>query len=131
METAKTSAASQSIMDGEHRIQMRLIVALEQALARGFPEDEVSTILDRLTQYSNIHFMSEQLLMRLHSYPDQGCHEDAHDELIEQLQRVRQSVGSQPPSPSSANILLLKQWLLNHIRSHDRAFELFLEMSDP
>ncbi|MDO8606682.1 MAG: bacteriohemerythrin [Phaeospirillum sp.] len=119
-------AASNNTMDHEHRVQIDLIVTLEQGLALGKSHHLLLTILEQLVEFTNIHFMSEQLLMRLHAYPELGAHEAAHDQLIEQSHRVMADFSSGELSTVSTELLLLKQWLIDHIRSDDYAFRLYV-----
>ena len=118
-------------MDHEHRVQVGLIQALEQGLALGRTHDQLRAILAQLVDYTNVHFLSEQLLMRLHAYPDIGAHEAAHDRLIEQARRVMADFSSDELSNVSAELLLLKQWLLDHIRTDDYAFHRHLNEQSP
>ncbi|TAN57716.1 MAG: bacteriohemerythrin [Magnetospirillum sp.] len=118
--------AAEDGMDNEHRVQVGLIVALEQGLALGKSHGELLAILGQLVDYTNVHFMSEQLLMRLHAYPEISAHEAAHDKLVEQSRRIMADFSSGELSTVSAELLLLKQWLLDHIRADDYAFHLHL-----
>ncbi len=118
--------AGKSGMDMEHRVQVELIIALEQGLALGKHIDDLKEILTQLVDYTDIHFMSEQLLMRLHAYPRLAEHEAAHNKLIEQSRRVMNDFCSEEVSVVSSELLLLKQWLLDHIRSDDYLFHLHL-----
>ena len=118
-------------MDGEHQVQMDLIRAVEQGLAMGKSRTELLTLLEQLVEYTNVHFMSEQLLMRLYAYPEIGAHEAIHDKLMEQSRRVLTDFASEEISNVSAELLLLKQWLLDHIRTDDYAFFLHLSSQPP
>ena len=64
-------------IDGEHRVQLGLLSAVRNAVAEGRGETEVNEILEQLVDYTKVHFMSEELLMRLHAYPQHsyssGC----------------------------------------------------------
>ncbi|RAU23389.1 hypothetical protein CU669_04470 [Paramagnetospirillum kuznetsovii] len=118
--------AGRATMDLEHRVQVELILAIEQGLATGKGLDELRSILKQLVDYSEVHFMSEQMLMRLYAYPRINEHEAAHDKLVEQARRVLKDFCSDELTSVSAELLLLKQWLLDHIRSEDYAFHLHL-----
>ncbi|OAN51097.1 hypothetical protein A6A04_16860 [Paramagnetospirillum marisnigri] len=113
---------SQAGIDAEHRIQVELILALEQGLAMGRDHEDLKALLRQLVDYTDVHFMSEQMLMRLYSYPALAEHEAAHDKLMEQARRIEADFCSEEPSGVSSELLILKQWLLDHIRSDDYAF---------
>ena len=69
-------------MDLEHRLQMGLIHALEEALRAGQPRDETTKILSQLYEYTNAHFLAENLLMRLYAYPEYGFREGVVDTCV-------------------------------------------------
>lgn len=116
-------------MEAEHEVQLGLILALEQSLQRGRGRGEISDVLGRLVEYTNVHFMSEQLLMRLHAYPDIGPHELEHDHLIEQIRRIEAGFIASDSELTAIEIGMLKRLVADHIRTHDQAFTRYL--SDP
>ena len=77
-------------MDGEHRVQMGLMTAFRDAISGGRGEAEADEILDQLLEYSKMHFMSEQLLMRLYEYPDYETHMAEHDGMLQEMEAMRE-----------------------------------------
>ncbi len=125
----ETIGSGSSGMDAEHKVQMGLIQALEQSLQQGQGRSDISYILSQLVEYTNIHFMSEQLLMRLHAYPDFGGHEMEHDHLIEQLRKVEAGFVAGDSEMTTSEITLLKRLVIDHIKTHDQTFSQYL--ADP
>ncbi|MDR3439659.1 hemerythrin family protein [Telmatospirillum sp.] len=125
-----TLGTGQADMDAEHKVQIGLILALEQSLQRGRGRGDITDILSQLVEYTNIHFMSEQLLMRLHAYPDIGAHEMEHDHLIEQLRRVEDGVGASDSEMTVTEIGMLKRLVIDHIKTHDHVFSQYLTGTD-
>jgi hemerythrin-like metal-binding protein len=117
-------------MDGEHKVQIGLIHALEQSLHQGQGRSDISSILSQLVEYTNIHFMSEQLLMRLHAYPDIGGHEMEHDHLIEQLRKVEEGFAAGDSEMTTSEITMLKHLVIDHIKTHDQTFSRYLTNPD-
>ncbi|MGE0040167.1 MAG: bacteriohemerythrin [Vicinamibacterales bacterium] len=111
--------------DGEHRLQIELLDALRQAIDAGRPAGEVAELLDQLVEYSNAHFLAEQLVMRLHAYPLFEAHVQEHDRLIAQGRRLRDAVREGTTSTSLAVIDELRAWLLGHIDGMDRSYAEF------
>ena len=109
-------------MDHEHQVQMGLLLGLEQGLALGKSREQLLSILYQLVDYTNVHFMSEQMLMRLYAYPEIAAHEAAHDELLELSRRVMADFAAEELSTISADLLVFKQRLIDHIRDDDHAF---------
>jgi hemerythrin len=77
-------------MDGEHRVQVGLLSALRDAVTEGRAETEVNEILEQLVDYTKVHFMSEELLMRLYQYPHYEAHVAEHDRMVEQIEQARE-----------------------------------------
>ncbi|MEZ5582155.1 MAG: hemerythrin domain-containing protein [Candidatus Competibacteraceae bacterium] len=77
-------------LDAEHQVQTGLIAALRQAVEEQRPPGEIDEILDRLTSYTDAHFMAEQLLMRLHGYAHYEAHQLEHDRLIGKVRELEQ-----------------------------------------
>ena len=103
-------------MDHEHRFQVRLAAAVGQAIREGRPSAETDEIIDQLIRFTDLHFNSEQLLMRLYAYPEMRDLRTAH------------------AAGDSAGCLDLvdraTRSLDGHIRDRDRAFGDFLHAHD-
>jgi hemerythrin len=119
---ASYGAESAAGVDAEHQVQTGLVRALCDAVRLGRDLGQVREILDQLLQYSEVHFMSEQLLMRLCSYPDYDDHVLDHDRMTEMLSAVaaRHGAGEQMLALREAQDMLA--FLSRHIASRDQQF---------
>lgn len=110
-------------LDVEHHIQLGLTQALCDAASAGADAALVQDILDQLVSYSDMHFLSEHLLMRLSGYPDYEDHVLDHDALMGRLEAVKQQYGGAGgqilPLAEGKAILEL---LAGHIGAQDRRF---------
>ncbi len=106
-------------LDAEHKVQVGLMIALQQALEQGREQAMMDEILDQLVAYTNAHFMSEQLLMRLYAYPYYESHTEEHDRLIEQVQALQERYRAGDLQMTLQTSAVLKEWLLNHIEGLD------------
>ena len=113
-------------IDAEHRVQLGLIDALHDAVRQGNKPTVVGEILDQFIAYSELHFVSEELLMRLYAYPDYADHMEDHQALIENLRRIKTKyqAGDQAPAMDAARHI--KDLLLGHIQGRDHAFAEYL-----
>ncbi len=107
-------------IDGEHQLQIDLVNALEDALEKGRSREESEDILRQLDEFTNMHFMSEELMMRFHSYPETHAHTDEHRELLEHLRTLRDRFARDDVPLTLETIRSLRRWLTSHIRSMDR-----------
>ena len=108
-------------VDSEHRVQIGLTDALCTALAEEADPATVDDILERLVDYTDAHFMAEQLLMRQYAYPLYEAHEIEHDRLTEKVHGLKEQhqAGDAPLTLDAARSL--RTWLVSHIKSTDHA----------
>jgi hemerythrin len=116
---SRPGEAGRGEMEAEHQVQVSLLYALRQAATANEMEN-ARELLERLTEYSKIHFASEQLLMRLYQYDGYGGHVAEHEEMIETLDALR---GGQQ---TERWIDALDASLVRHIRGADRALGHYL-----
>lgn len=111
--------AGRDEIDAEHHVQVGLLYALREAVTHGQAEN-AEDLLDRLVDYSTMHFASEQLLMRLYQYDEFERHVAEHEQMIETLQdlRARQQAGE--AFAVERGLDELDAGLLSHIRGADR-----------
>lgn len=113
-------------IDGEHDLQMQLLDSLSQALSKGGEFTPTRHILEQFIEFSDMHFLSEQLIMRLHSYPGYEAHLEEHTRLMKKVREIRESIVRGEKVPSLQIVQELREWLLLHIASEDAAFGEFL-----
>ncbi|MDG4553081.1 MAG: hemerythrin family protein [Candidatus Competibacter sp.] len=107
--------------DAEHHVQLGLAQTLCEAAGTGVDAALTREILDQLVAYSDVHFLSEQLLMRLCGYPDYDDHMSDHDRLMTKLEAAKQyGDGAQTITASEAETILAL--LAQHISTKDRRF---------
>jgi len=107
-------------VDREHRVQIGLLDALTAAVKKGRPEPEIREIHRGLLDYSRVHFLSEQLLMRLHAYPDHDRHLADHEEMISALEAFGEALDGDGIETSLPEMDRLRAFLLGHIEGRDR-----------
>ena len=110
-------------VDAEHRLQIELLDALIAAAQSGRGDDHVDELLQRLRDVSEAHFLSEDLLMRLHAYPEHAEHVAEHEEMTSILDSLREAISS----PDVGRISALRQRFVHHILDKDERLERFLE----
>lgn len=116
------NAASNAETDREHEVQLELLRALCAAAGEHGDAAVVGEILDRLISYSEAHFMSEELLMRLKSYDDYEDHVDDHVFMMDTLHTIaaRHAAGDSTLLAGEATDALA--FIGNHIATRDRRF---------
>ena len=113
-------------IDNEHRIQLGMLKALCDAVTEAQPASKIHEILNQLTAYSELHFTSEELLMRMYAYPDYDDHVLDHEAMTERLSQIlqRYAAGQDRMALQTANEM--REFLLGHINSRDLALTEYL-----
>lgn len=117
--------AGRDEMDGEHHIQLSLLYALREAVAAG-QVDNAEDVLERLIDYSKMHFASEQLLMRLYQYADYEGHAGEHDQMVAWLEDLRAGQAAGCKDAIAGALASLDSGLVAHIHGADRALGRYL-----
>ncbi len=112
-------------MDAEHRLQVSLVSAVEELIRQGTDATLLERTLSQLTEFTRVHFSSEELMMRLHAYPQLELHAAAHAKLLEQVRSIKDRLDRDGPQDALGVVQELHGWLVNHIQSMDQAFALW------
>ncbi len=117
----------EATIDAEHDLQMQLLDSLTECIQKGNQLIPASYVLDQFIELSDMHFLSEQLVMRLHSYPGYDPHLEEHTRLMRKVRDIRANVAAGEQELSLKLTAELKEWLLTHIATEDVAFGEFLK----
>jgi hemerythrin-like metal-binding protein len=109
-------------LDVEHQLQVRLVEALRRSVAAGQERAVQGALLQQLEDASNVHFMSEELMMRLHAWERYEQHVEEHRRLLEELKTVRVLFERGGPAAVDEALEQVQGWLAGHVRGMDRAF---------
>ena len=105
-------------LDSEHDLMLGLVRALEKASGSA-PRPQVEALLQQLSEFSRVHFATEEIMMRLYAYPDFSRHQLEHARLIEQIDQVRAEFAQGNVQPSRSFAAALHHWFSDHVRTHD------------
>lgn len=112
----------EELMDGEHAAQLRYMDAFEKALRAGESKVDMVICLDRLVEFTNLHFISEQILMQEHGYPAIAKHAEEHERLLEQVRKMQAMFNQGDQSLTEQELAMLRDWLIHHIGTTDKTF---------
>ena len=113
-------------LKAEHDVQLSLYRALQEAIRAGRERGEIAGLLEQLAEYTKVHFMSEQLVMRFYDYPGYQAHVQEHDRLMERIESLRRRFDAGDAGPLAELAGSLRGWLLEHMESQDRPWDRFL-----
>lgn len=109
-------------IDAQHKTLVDLINQLHHAIMQHRAGGEATAILDRLIEYTRIHFAVEESLMRLFDYPDYEQHKASHEALIEEVNRLHARVVNDGKPVTFELLHFLKRWLTEHIMAEDQLY---------
>ncbi len=112
-------------MDTEHRLQVSLVNALEELVRQSTDATLVSKTLAQLVDFTSVHFLSEELMMRLYAYPQLDAHTLEHGRLLDQVAEIRGKVEQASFAEALQQIDALRVWITAHVKSMDQGFALW------
>jgi hemerythrin len=118
-------------IEAEHQVQLRLLRAFQDAAALPEAHFNAAVALEQFRAFTDAHFMSEQLLMRLYAYPESGAHQAEHDHILAMLAELERHWAAGDTAPLQAQAELLHATFIEHMQRSDPAFKAFLRDVQP
>jgi len=109
-------------IDLQHRKLADIINDLHDAFTEGRSRNILSTIQERLIDYTIYHFQSEEKLLAQYKYDDLDSQRASHDAFIKRMSGFKARFISGEESLSIEMIKFLVDWLINHILKSDKAY---------
>ena len=113
-------------MEREHSGQLSLLNDLKTAVRSGAGDSVVYALLNELVEHTNLHFLSEQLAMRLNAYEASEAHFLEHERLLAQVQNLKEGLATGTPADKQGLIEALRSWLVIHIQTADQTLAEYL-----
>ena len=126
MEESKQLSFGIASIDREHAGQLGLLNDLKAAVRSGADDSLVYAILNELVEHTNLHFLSEELAMRLHAYEAYESHLLEHQRLLVEVQNLKRSLATGMATDKHSLIEALRSWLVVHIQTADKALAEYL-----
>ncbi|MGP8173113.1 MAG: bacteriohemerythrin [Terracidiphilus sp.] len=113
-------------MDDQHGILMDTMNELRQALARGAGREQLREVLDRLIEFTRMHFWSEEQLMEQSAFPGLAEHRSEHHGMLAQMIQSAHRVQYGEGARMRQLVDFLCNWFAEHIESLDRHYGVWL-----
>jgi len=112
------------ILDEHHERLFNMIESLRTAIAEGRGREEAGKILGDLCDYAEVHFSTEERLMKEAGYAALSAHRVAHREFISRTKDlIREVAEGKAKNTLSLDIsAFLNDWLRKHIRIADHLY---------
>jgi hemerythrin-like metal-binding protein len=114
-------------IDAQHQGLFAIAHELYTAMSAGQGKNTLSRLLDRLVQYTAVHFAHEERLMRQYGYPMLEKHRLEHQKLTAQVEEFQREFRAGRVALTVQLLKFLKEWLQHHIQESDRAYAPYLK----
>ena len=114
------------IIDDQHRCLIKIINKMHEIIMSGSNQRKMELIIEKLFEYTNYHFKTEEKLLEMHSYPNWQIHRKEHDELLKQLLKLKIRLIKGKTTVPLEIFALLNNWLVNHILESDKKYSAYL-----
>jgi hemerythrin len=114
-------------IDTQHRQLVDIINELSDAMIAQKGYKTAPQILQKLVDYIQLHFSTEEEIMRRGNYPALDKHRQEHHEMTGKVLEFRKNYSKNHEVSPSAVLGFLCDWLKNHILVSDKEYGRFLK----
>ena len=112
-------------IDEQHKALVDLINALHKGIIEGKGINSTIDVMNRLIEYTRVHFALEECLMRILDYPGYEAHKIQHEDLICEIEKMAGKVRS-GQHVSFELLHFLINWFATHMIEEDKTYAPFL-----
>ncbi len=109
-------------MDDQHGILMETLNELRLMLVQGNERKEICDQLERLIEFTQMHFQSEEQLLHQQGFPGLPEHRAAHQHLLAQIQSALEHAKHNADLDLQPLLHFLRNWYLEHIEGLDQQY---------
>jgi len=106
-------------IDAQHQFLICVANEVHKKVRSGEGADVVIPAINKMMDYSDIHFTNEEKIMQAHAFPDLEEHKKAHDFFIKKLEYFQDSLKEYPLVVGNEIAFFLRDWLVSHIQGED------------
>ncbi len=116
-----------SEFDTEHQNLVTKINRLYEVIRSKEGDQSLSSIIDDLVDYAEVHFAHEEQLMADHNYPELADHREKHADLRKKVSAFKEQLDQNNPQLPLQLFNFLREWLLQHIVEVDGNYSSFFK----
>jgi hemerythrin len=109
-------------MDDQHGVLMDTLNELRRMLVRGTNRRDICLQLERLIEFTQMHFHSEERLLKQQDFPGVEEHRTAHNALLARLYTALEQVNREDPVHFSSLLEFLPAWYHEHVEEVDQPY---------
>jgi len=109
-------------MDEQHAVLMDTLNDIRLALVHGQKREQVGEGLNRLIEFTRMHFASEEQLLEKQGFPGVAEHREAHQKLLAQIEDAALRAQHNDDLHMKSILLFLREWYMTHIEGLDSQY---------
>ena len=109
-------------MDDQHGIIIDTMNDLHQMIVQGRERKAICDQLDRLIEFTLMHFESEEHLLEQRCFPGLDGHREDHRRLLSRIQTAAEHAKHSENGDIQALFDILRGWYMEHIEGLDRQY---------
>ena len=109
-------------MDDQHGILMDTMNELRLAVVHGRGREQVSELLDRLIEFTRMHYWSEEQLLEQNGFPGLAAHRAAHHSLLAQMMEAAHRVQYSRGVEMNSLLCRLRDGYMEHTEGLDQEY---------
>lgn len=113
-------------MDDQHGILMDTLNELRLMLLRGAAHRDICLQLERLIEFTQMHFHSEEQLLLQEGFPAASEHRTAHQHLLSRLYRALDQANREEVASLNTLLEFLPSWYTEHVERLDQPYGVWL-----
>ncbi|AMK11383.1 bacteriohemerythrin [Pseudodesulfovibrio indicus] len=117
MQWDETMSVGLDELDEQHMELIALINEAFEAIQRS-DESRLMELVDHMREYAEVHFETEESVMRSCGFPELDAHREMHGQFAEKAEDFRRTMRSR--TNLTEIFIFLSRWLTNHIMVEDR-----------
>lgn len=119
--TPRLSVGLDSV-DRQHRLLIGYINELSDAVEGGRSGNVLQKILERLRNYTRVHFAYEEAMFKVYRYEEANDHAYAHHAFVRMIEECETRQAKGETNVAADLLQYLKTWLAEHILVEDKAY---------
>ena len=111
-------------IDEQHKHWVELINSLNQAIVEKSVKADLVKIFDRVYEFTQLHFSTEEKYFKAFKYEDADSHIEAHRNFLKRVADMQQRLHEDNMFQVSLELsALLELWVANHVLNVDKKYE--------
>jgi len=116
-------------IDEQHKQLFVTLNTIIEEAEQGRGKDEIYKTLDFLSQYTIMHFKTEENLQKEYGFPDYAAHKKSHDDFKANVKELINTLIEKGPVKELIDTAAktVGDWLITHIKGSDIAMASYLK----